>query len=84
MNYAVLFKPSADRELQKLPPQIKDRVIRQLEALENTPRLVGYKKLKARPGYRIRVGDYRVIYAIDDGAHIVRILAIGHRRDVYQ
>ncbi len=84
MSYTVLFKPSAEREFEALPPNIQARLAPHLRALEQNPRPPGAKKLKARPGYRFRVGEYRVIYAVDDRDRIVRILAIGHRRDIYR
>ena len=84
MKYTVIFKPSADREFQNLVPQIQGRLADELASLEQNPRPPGCKKLRARPGFRVRVGDYRIIYAIDDHAHIVRVLAIGHRREIYE
>lgn len=84
MIYEVLFKPSAEREFNKLPENIQLRIARELALLVQNPRPSGCKKLKSRPGYRIRVGDCRVIYAIDDPPKIVRILAIGDRRDIYR
>ena len=84
MSYAVVFKPSAEREFRNLPPHIQSRLARELASLIETPRPAGCKKLKARPGYRIRVGDYRVIYAVDDPARLVRVLAVANRRDVYR
>lgn len=84
MIYAVIFKPSAEREFRKLPEMIQVRLARELAGLAQNPRPAGCKKLRARPGFRIRAGDYRAIYTIDDSARIVRILAIGHRRDIYQ
>lgn len=84
MSYTVVFKPSAEKDFEKLPPQVQDRIGAALSALEATPRPPGCKKLKARDGYRIRVGDYRIVYSIDDAPRMVRILAIGHRREIYQ
>ena len=84
MKFTIVFKPSAEREFETLPPQIQARLAAELAALERNPRPPCCKKLRARPGYRVRVGDYRIVYAIDDGARIVRILGIGHRREIYQ
>lgn len=84
MNYEALFKPSAEREFHKLPRPIQIHIARELAALTKNPRPAGYVKLKARPGCRIRIGSHRVIYMIDDTSRIVRILAIGDRRDIYR
>lgn len=84
MIYEVIFKPSAEREFHKLPQPIQIRVARELATLAQNPRPAGCAKLKARPGYRIRIGNHRVIYTIDDTSRIVRILAIGDRRDIYR
>ena len=80
----MVFKPSAEREFRNLPPPVQLRLARELSGLAETPRPAGCKKLQARPGYRLRVGDYRIIFAIEDGARRIQILAVGHRRDIYQ
>jgi len=84
VSYTVVFKPSAENDFEKLPPQVQERIGASLASLESTPRPAGCKKLKAREGYRVRVGDYRIVYSIDDRASVVRILAIGHRKEIYQ
>jgi mRNA interferase RelE/StbE len=84
MKYEVVLKPSADKEFRKLPLDIKPRVSRELLQLGEDSRPPGIKKLRSRPGYRLRIGDYRVIYTIDDSAKMVFVLAIGNRRDVYR
>lgn len=84
MIYEVLFKPSAEREFLKLPEAIQIRIGRELAGLAQNPRPSGCKKLKARPGYRIRVGSHRVIYSIDDTPRVVRVLSVGDRRDIYR
>lgn len=53
-------------------------------SLETNPRTVGVKKLQAFDYYRIRIGDYRAVYSINDKAHLVKILDIGHRKDIYR
>ena len=84
MNYTVIFKSSAEREFQNLSPQVQTRIADALVLLEHNPRPPNCKKLRARPGYRVRIGDYRVVYTVDDHSHSVRILAVGHRREIYQ
>ncbi len=85
MAYAVLLSPAAEREWRKLPRDIRPRINRALLALEDTPRPHGATKLSGSPDrWRIRVGDYRAIYRIDDAAREVTILRIAHRRQVYR
>jgi len=83
--YTVTFKSSARKELYALRDPALKRVATAIEGLEIEPRPHGVKRLKGRDGdyYRIRVGDYRIIYLVDDPVLIVRIHRIGHRKDVY-
>ena len=86
MTYRVLIDPRAAKQLESLPKSLVPRIDRTLLALRENPRPVGVKRLrgKLREGWRIRVGDYRVLYRIDDVAREVRIFDIGHRRDIYR
>jgi mRNA interferase RelE/StbE len=84
-SYRVELKPSARRELEHLPDQVIARVFRRLEDLESRPRPPGCKKLKGgHSEWRIRVGDYRVVYTIDDGKRLVEVTRIRHRSEVYE
>ncbi len=83
-SYKLLIKRSAAKELEKLPPKVRRRVASQIDALGTTPRPPGVEKLSGQEKYRIRQGDYRVLYAIDDDAQTVTVVKIGHRRDVYR
>jgi mRNA interferase RelE/StbE len=84
-KYAVEMKPSARRELEKLPARLIERVFPRLEALGLQPRPAGCKKLKGgRQEWRIRVGDYRVVYTIDDAKLRVSVTRIRHRSEVYE
>jgi mRNA interferase RelE/StbE len=84
-SYAVEVKSPARKELEALPDNVLVRVIRKLEALGRTPRPAGCKKLKGyKDHWRIRVGDWRVVYIIDDAAKIVSVTPIAHRREVYE
>jgi mRNA interferase RelE/StbE len=85
MSYTILFKETARKELNTLPDKILKKVLSTIEALSINPRPTGVKKLKGKGEnlWRIRVGDYRVIYLIDDIVRIVNIRRIGNRRDVY-
>lgn len=84
MPYTVELKRSAEKELERLPETMHDRIVENLLALEQDPRPRGVKKLKDQDTYRMRVGDYRVIYLIDDPAKRIDVVAIGHRREVYR
>lgn len=83
MNYTVRILRRAQKELEALPRSDYDRVRNAIAELATDPRPNGCKKLIDRDGWRIRVGDYRVIYEIDDPAKIVTVLHIGHRSDIY-
>jgi mRNA interferase RelE/StbE len=84
MPYQVIIKRSAEKELEALPAQLRDRIIRKLLALEENPRPSGVKRLQGGDAFRLRVGDYRVLYAIEDQAQLITIYAIGHRSEVYR
>jgi mRNA interferase RelE/StbE len=84
MAYAVILRRAAEKELNRLPEKIHQRITRKLLELENNPRPHGAQKLQGHDGYRTRIGDYRVLYLIDDEAKTVEILAVGHRREVYR
>ncbi len=83
MSYEVLILRRAQKELGGLPKADYGRVRDAVAALADDPRPLGCKKLVGRDGWRIRAGDYRVIYEIDDAAEKITVLHIGHRRDVY-
>ncbi len=84
MSYTVLILRRAQKELAQLPGETYERVRDAIRMLSQNPRPQDCLKLTGREGWRIRVSDYRVIYEIDDQQHIVTILHVGHRRDVYR
>jgi mRNA interferase RelE/StbE len=83
-SYSVAIKKSAERELRTLPKGDLRRVVDRIRGLAETPRPHGNEKLSGQEWYRIRQGDYRIVYAIDDEARTVDIVKIGHRREVYK
>jgi mRNA interferase RelE/StbE len=84
-QYEIQFKSSAAKEFRKLAPEIKTRIRESIDTLKMEPRPIGVKKLAGETDlYRIRVGDYRVIYEIDDTEQIVLVTRVRHRREVYQ
>jgi len=84
LKYKVTLETRARDELYDLPKDVVRRVISVLEDLENNPRPSGSKKLMAQEGYRIRRGDYRILYTIDDVGKLVHIYRIGHRCEIYR
>jgi mRNA interferase RelE/StbE len=83
-SYAVELKPSARKELESLSDSVLARVVRKVESLANDPRPAGCKKLKGYTDqWRVRLGDWRVVYIIDDAARLVSVTRIAHRREVY-
>jgi mRNA interferase RelE/StbE len=84
-RYTVEFARPALREFQNLPRPAQERVAPRIDALAGDPRPRGAKMLKGQPDlYRIRVGDYRVVYAIRDDRLVVLVVRVAHRRDVYR
>ena len=84
-SYRVALTSSAEKELHGLPRKVIARIIPRLDRLVATPRPPGCKKLRGGDNeWRIRVGDYRIVYAIDDAARTVDVTRIAHRRDVYE
>jgi mRNA interferase RelE/StbE len=83
-EYTVLILPSAQKQLSKLPDAVAARIEEKLLELEHDPRPPGCKKLRGRDAWRIRIGDYRAIYEINDGHLIATVITIGHRREVYE
>ena len=82
--YEVEFRPAALRELRKVDRSTQPRIQGAIALLAQDPRPPASRQLRGRDGYRLRVGDYRIIYTIDDGVLLVVVVTIGHRREVYQ
>ncbi len=84
MTYQVILQRPAEKELDALDKTIYKRITARLLALEEDPRPAGVKKLQGQESYRLRVGDYRVLYTIDDKSKKIFVMAVGHRREVYR
>ena len=84
--YKIVIKKAAAKELEVLPKKVIAVITNAILELANTPRPAGCKKLKGSSValWRIRIGDYRVIYIIDDEIKIIDVQKVGHRRDVYE
>lgn len=84
MTYEVRVLPVATRAIRKLPPEARRRVQAIIDLLSEEPRPPSAKKLTARPEWRVRSGDYRVLYRIEDSVLTVIIVDAGHRREIYR
>jgi mRNA interferase RelE/StbE len=83
-SYSLEIKRSAAKELAQLPPKDRGRVIACIQALAEDPRPVGAEKLSGQERYRVRQGDYRILYEIEDQVLRIIVVKIGLRRDVYR
>jgi mRNA interferase RelE/StbE len=84
-EYLVTFAAAAKKEIQDLPANVIERLMPKIRELSGSPRPVGCKKLHGyKDRWRVRVGDYRIVYSIDDERKAVDITCIAHRRDVYE
>ncbi len=81
--YRIELRPAAARALRKLDPQVRHRVQGAIALLAQDPRPPGARALQGRPGLRVRVGDYRIVYTVQDDVLIVVVVRLGDRRDVY-
>lgn len=82
--YKLLIKPSAVKELEAIPGEDRRRIIRRIESLVADPRPPSCEKLSGEDKYRVRQGDYRIIYLVSDESREVTVFKIGHRREVYR
>ncbi|MDP2626887.1 MAG: type II toxin-antitoxin system RelE/ParE family toxin [Candidatus Rokubacteria bacterium] len=83
-SYRLLIKPSAAKELEGIPLKDRQRLVKRIQALADEPRLPGCEKLSGSDRYRIRQGNYRVVFGIEDDQLVVVVVKAGHRRDVYR
>ena len=84
MKFQVILPKSVHKQLDRLADEVSRRVLDRLHELENNPRPADVKKLKGRPAWRVRVGDYRIIYEIHDRKLQIVVITVGHRRQVYR
>ncbi len=83
-KYRITIKKSAAKELEAIPKKDLQRIIKRIQSLAENPRPRGSKKLSGQEQYRIRQGDYRIVYSIKDKDLLVDIVKIGHRREIYR
>lgn len=82
-EYRIELRPAAVRALRKLDPPARHRIQGAIALLAQDPRPPAARALQGRPGLRVRVGDYRIIYTVADDVLLVVVVTIGHRREVY-
>ena len=83
-SYSLLLTRSAAKELDGVPTKDRHRVVARIAALADDPRPMGAEKLSVANKYRVRQGDYRILYEIEDAALVVTVVRVGNRRDVYR
>ena len=83
-SYRLLIKPSAVKELEAVPAKDRRRLVARLRRLSTDPRPPGCEKLSGHDPFRIRQGDYRVLYSIEDQALVILVIKVGHRGAVYR
>jgi len=83
-NYKIFIKTSAKKELEKLPRSDLRKIVKRIEKLSANPRPPGCEKLSGDDKYRIRQGNYRIVYLINDDKLVIFVIKIGHRREIYK
>jgi mRNA interferase RelE/StbE len=83
-RYELTFKPSVAKDLRDIPRADVQRILARIETLRDDPRPPGCEKLSAQERYRLRQGNYRILYTVGNAELIVEVVKVGHRRDVYR
>jgi mRNA interferase RelE/StbE len=83
-KYEISIKKSAVKELEDIPKKVLQKIIKKINTLSSDPRPQGSQKLSHREQYRVRQGDYRIIYSVLDDDLTVHIIKVGHRREMYR
>jgi mRNA interferase RelE/StbE len=83
-SYKLVIRRSAGKEIEALPPKDRRRVVTKIQGLAANPRPAGCEKLSGEEKYRLRQGDYRILYEIVDRELVVTVVKVGNRRDVYR
>lgn len=84
MAYTIYLKRSAEKELEELPEKVHEKIIKALLSLRDNPFPRNAKKLHGREGFRIRFGNYRVLYLVDDGEKKIEVVSVADRKEVYR
>jgi len=83
-RYSIVFKASVKKDLRSIPKKDVQRILARIESLANDPRPAGAEMLTGDDKYRIRQGDYRILYRIEDDRLVIFVVKVGHRREVYR
>ncbi len=83
-SYRLFIKPSAAKEIEALPKKERIRVIHRIQDLSKDPRSPGCEKLSGQDKYRVRQGQYRIVYSVSEKELVVCVVKVGHRKDVYR
>ena len=83
-KYQVTVLPSAQKEITKLPRPAQSRILKALVLLADNPRPIGCKKLVGSDSWRFRVGEYRIVYSIEDDVLLIEVVRVAHRKEVYR
>ena len=83
-SYKLYFRKSAVKELEKLPKTALRKIIKKIELLSDEPRPAGCEKLSGQELYRVRQGDYRIVYSIQDNELTIWVIKVGHRKNIYK
>lgn len=84
IKFEIRFKESVAKDLRQLPVKDIKRILRRIDTFIEEPRPTGCEKLSAKERYRVRQGDYRIIYKINNEEHVIIVVKVGHRREVYK
>jgi mRNA interferase RelE/StbE len=84
MSYQVNLPKTVQKQLNALPQEPKQRILKALVQLQEEPKPTNSLQMKGGQGFRLRIGDYRVLYDIDDSSQIINLRRIGHRREIYR
>ncbi|NDV61931.1 type II toxin-antitoxin system RelE/ParE family toxin [Puniceicoccales bacterium CK1056] len=83
-SYKIVIKRSATKEIERIPKSHRKRIVSKIQELSKEPRPLGVKKLSGEEKYRIRQGDYRILYKVEDSIITVTVVKVGNRKDVYR
>jgi mRNA interferase RelE/StbE len=84
MSYQIIIPKTVTKQLEKLPQSIHNKIIENIIILQENPRPTNSLKMKNNEGYRLKIGDYRVLYDIDDKTLLITLRRVGHRREIYR
>ncbi|MDT7920941.1 MAG: type II toxin-antitoxin system RelE/ParE family toxin [Meiothermus sp.] len=84
MAYTLAISKRVGKDLADLPKEVRGRIIAKLKELAEEPFTPGTIKLKGEASYRVRVGDFRIVFDVDTSSQIITVLAVGHRKDIYK